>query len=151
MIKAHTSIKDTANWNQLNAQNFKRLAEIRLSEARALLDTEKFDGAFYLAGYAVECALKACIANRTRPGDFPPEPTVVQNGFYTHNLETLYKTASKTGAFEDIQRQNLEFQKHWNVVKDWTEKSRYEIHDEKKARDMITSSHGVLECLKLHW
>lgn len=42
---------------------FQRLAEARLVEAKALLDVGKWDGAYYLAGYAVELALKACIIN----------------------------------------------------------------------------------------
>lgn len=29
------------------------------------------EGAYYLAGYAVECALKSCIARRTQEHDFP--------------------------------------------------------------------------------
>jgi len=38
------------------------LSRVRLKEASALLDLGLADGAFYLAGYAVECALKACNA-----------------------------------------------------------------------------------------
>ena len=42
------------------------LSKVRLKEATALLQLGLFDGAFYLAGYAVECGLKACIAKGTR-------------------------------------------------------------------------------------
>src|SRR3712207_6924003 len=45
---------------------------LRLAEARALLDAGFPDGAYYLAGYGVECGLKACIARQTRQHDFPP-------------------------------------------------------------------------------
>ena len=45
--------------------------QLRLKEAAALLDLGLADGAFYLAGYAVECALKVCIAKSTRRGEFP--------------------------------------------------------------------------------
>ena len=58
MVRVRTPRKRTANWTKLNAEDFRKLAEIRLSEAQALLDNRKFDGAFYLAGYAVECGLK---------------------------------------------------------------------------------------------
>ena len=37
------------------------MADQRLVEAKALLDQGMWDGAYYLAGYAVELALKACI------------------------------------------------------------------------------------------
>ena len=38
---------------------FQLLAEQRLDEAKALLDLGKWGGAYYLAGYVVELALKA--------------------------------------------------------------------------------------------
>lgn len=45
---------------------FQELAELRLEEARVLLDQGKWDGAYYLAGYAVELALKARIIKEKR-------------------------------------------------------------------------------------
>lgn len=50
----------------MDRRRFQELSRIRLDEAKALLESELSDGAFYLAGYAVECALKACIAKNTR-------------------------------------------------------------------------------------
>jgi HEPN domain-containing protein len=40
------------------------LSRLRLKEAAALLELGWFDGAFYLAGYSVECALKAMHCER---------------------------------------------------------------------------------------
>jgi HEPN domain-containing protein len=34
-----------------------------------LLEAGLYAGAYYLAGYAVECALKACIAKKTARGN----------------------------------------------------------------------------------
>jgi HEPN domain-containing protein len=50
----------------MNRADFHKLAEIRIKEARVLLDRKCYAGAYYLAGYAVECALKACIARKTQ-------------------------------------------------------------------------------------
>lgn len=58
----------------MNRREFRELTTLRLAEARALLDAGLPDGAYYLAGYAVECALKACISRQTRQHDFPPAP-----------------------------------------------------------------------------
>jgi HEPN domain-containing protein len=55
----------------VNRAEFQRLAETRIADARALFEAGRNDAAFYLAGYAVECALKACIAKKTREHDFP--------------------------------------------------------------------------------
>lgn len=53
---------------------FRELADQRLDEAKALLDLGKWAGAFYLAGYAVELALKACIIKRLMESDEFPAP-----------------------------------------------------------------------------
>ena len=52
---------------------FQQLAEQRLLEAKALLDQGKWDGAYYLAGYAVELALKACVIKMLLATDAFPE------------------------------------------------------------------------------
>jgi HEPN domain-containing protein len=71
----------------MNRLDFQKLAELRLLEAEVLLDAGKYEGAYYLCGYAVECALKACIAKLTKEHDFPDKATV--NDSYTHDLGKL--------------------------------------------------------------
>src|SRR5690242_7885063 len=61
-----TKLSCSSRVNDVNCTDFKKLAEIRMAEARTLLKARHYDGAYYLAGYAVECALKACIAKRTK-------------------------------------------------------------------------------------
>jgi HEPN domain-containing protein len=80
---------------KLNRNDLRRLARIRLREARALLEARCYDGAYYLCGYAVEVALKACIAKQTRRHDFPDRKTV--NDSYSHDLRTLIKVAGLEG------------------------------------------------------
>ena len=75
----------------MNRADFQRLAELRLKEANALLAAELPDGAYYLAGYAVECALKACIAKRTHEYDFPEKKLV--NDSHTHDIKILLRLA----------------------------------------------------------
>ncbi len=55
----------------VNRKEFQTLSRIRLREARALFKLGMHDGAYYLAGYSVECALKVCIAKATLWHDFP--------------------------------------------------------------------------------
>jgi hypothetical protein len=57
----------------VNRTDFQELADVRIGEAEVLVAQGKWDGAYYLAGYAVECALKACIAKLTNLHDFPPK------------------------------------------------------------------------------
>ncbi len=71
--------------------DFQRLAKIRIKEAEALLDNGHYNGAYYLAGYAVECALKACIAKQTLRYDFPEKRRV--DNSHTHDLTKLVRVA----------------------------------------------------------
>jgi len=73
------------------------LALIRLKEARVLLRTRNYDGAYYLSGYVVECALKACIAKHTRRSEFPDKKTAVAS--HTHRLEDLIGVARLSEEF----------------------------------------------------
>jgi hypothetical protein len=61
---------------------FQELAEVRLKEAETLLAAGLWDGAYYLAGYAVECAVKACIAKGIGAEVFPDKEFA--NKCFTH-------------------------------------------------------------------
>jgi hypothetical protein len=52
------------------------LAARRIREARVLFDAGEFDGAYYLAGYAIECALKAIVIKGTPVSPERCEPPV---------------------------------------------------------------------------
>ncbi len=54
----------------MNRADLQQLGQMRIDEATLLLAHRHWSGAYYLAGYAVECALKACIAKRTQRHDF---------------------------------------------------------------------------------
>lgn len=138
----------------MNRADFQGLARIRIKEARSLLDRGLSDGAYYLAGYAIECALKACIAKKTGRYDFPPERKIVDQ-VYTHNLEVLLKAA---GLETDWKRQihgDRQFEVRWNIVKDWSEISRYSRNSEIQARDLYDAvtnrRYGVLRWLRQRW
>jgi HEPN domain-containing protein len=75
----------------VNRSELQQLAEVRIRDAEALLAANQWSGAYYLAGYAVECALKACIAKLTAEHDFPDKEVVVKS--YTHSIETLIDIA----------------------------------------------------------
>jgi len=52
------------------------LAKLRLDEAKLLAREKRFSGAYYLAGYAIECALKALIAAQFRQNEIPDKNLV---------------------------------------------------------------------------
>lgn len=118
----------------MNRNELRRLARLRLKETRGLLEIRCFDAAYYLCGYAIECGLKACIAKATRRSEFPDLEKVKAS--YTHNLANLVKQAGLEAALRAELASDPAFDLNWIIVKDWSEKARYEQHDEKKARDL---------------
>jgi len=50
----------------MNKTDLEGLVEIRVSEARVLLENEHYQGAYYLIGYSLECALKVCISKQVQ-------------------------------------------------------------------------------------
>lgn len=133
-------------------KDFKSLADLRIAEAKTLLASRKEQGAYYLAGYAVECALKACIAKKTKRYQFPPKVDDVRD-VYSHRLNKLVSVA---GFDADLAREiatNPRFAANWNTVKDWTEESRYKTSG-LNGRDMynaVVDADGVLPWIKLRW
>src|SRR5207248_9891874 len=69
----------------------------RRSSDLALLDLGMWDGAYYLAGYAVEVALKACIIKAVMATDAFPEKKFSEN-CWTHDLEKLIVLAGLKAA-----------------------------------------------------
>lgn len=137
----------------MNRQDFKSLAAIRVQEARLLFRNGKYDGAYYLAGYAVECALKACISKLTRQHDFPDLETVKKS--YSHDLAQLAKIAGLEIAMNRAFELDSRLDVNWGVVKDWTEASRYNRHSSTEARDLLRAitdkKSGVMQWLRQHW
>jgi len=137
----------------VNRDDLRDLAEVRIREARALFRTRHYDGAYYLTGYAVECALKACIAKRTKRYDFPEKRIVIDS--HTHDISQLIKVSGLQAALEAEMRRDPAFEVNWAIVKDWNEGTRYSRHDVQAATSIIDAvtdrRHGVFRWLRHHW
>lgn len=138
----------------MNRLDLQQLAELRIREAGVLLNNGFYAGAYYLAGYAIECALKACIARLTKPDEFPDKKHA--NRSYTHNLTELVDVAQLSASLKTEGNLNLAFDLNWNTVKSWSEEARYDANIGKpKAEDFYSAitdpSDGVLQWLKKYW
>jgi hypothetical protein len=111
------------------------------------------DGAYYLAGYAVECALKACIAKETRRHQFPDKKKVDLS--HSHDLLQLIRVAGLEDEHHDRLRIDPEFETNWEIVKRWSEQSRYRRHRAESAHELLSAvndkRHGVITWIKLRW
>jgi hypothetical protein len=136
----------------LTRKDLQKLAAVRLREAKLLLKANAPDGAYYLAGYAVECALKACIAKSTERHDFPDLKRTKDS--YTHKAKDLIVVAGLKSPLEEAMGQS-EFAWRWEIVIQWSEESRYIGHSPQEALDLIEAienrKHGILQWLKKHY
>jgi hypothetical protein len=137
----------------VNRIDLQKIADERIAEAKILLDAGKWSGAYYLAGYAVECALKACIAKLTKAEDFPDKQFVQDS--WTHSIVKLGTTAGVQTQLQAECDANADLAARWQTAKDWTESSRYQFKTEAEAKgfyDAITdSTNGVLPWIKHRW
>jgi HEPN domain-containing protein len=137
----------------MNRDDLKTLANLRLAEARALLAAGHPSGAYYLAGYAVECALKAVIARLTQQYDFPDKQRALDS--FVHDLEKLSRTAKLAGPLDAAIQSNPMLGQHWDKVIGWSESSRYETYDQAIAQDMLDAVgdelSGVLPWIMRYW
>ena len=112
-----------------------------------------WDGAYYLAGYAEECALKACIAKQTERHEFPDKKKALQS--YSHDLRSLAQVAGLGDGFSERSRRDAEFGQNWETAQSWSEESRYQRHGQKSAQDMFKAAthriYGVIPWIKAHW
>lgn len=94
----------------------------------------------------VECALKACIAKKTKEYDFPPPKKTIEK-IHTHDLTKLL---SESGL-----RLKESIEVNWTLSKEWYEGIRYEIVDEAKAKEVyaaiIDPEQGVFRWIRQHW
>lgn len=138
----------------MNRTDFQQLSRIRVAEATVLLDNGHFLGAYYLLGYAVECALKACIAKQVRRYDFPERQLVLDS--YTHNLITLLKISGSQAQFDSDVKMDADLERNWFIVKDWSEHTRYATAVlEDTAKDFYQAAParrgGILPWLRKRW
>lgn len=135
----------------MNKTELENLVAIRIKEAEVLLAAGCYQGAYYLAGYAVECTLKACIAKQMKAFDFPDKQ--LANDCYTHNLAKLLSTAGLKQKQAEEEKQNEKFKLNWAIVIKWSEESRYDCEiEEQEALDLFNAitdnQSGVLSWLK---
>lgn len=139
----------------MNRLEWQTLADVRIAEAAALLGatTPFADGAYYLIGYAVECALKACIAKCVQQFDWPDKKFVAD--CHTHDIQTLTRLANLESARAADATTNAQFAQNWNIVKDWNERARYERRSLVQAQKLFDAVNdakdGVLPWIKARW
>lgn len=127
-------------------RDLRAIARARLRDAQVLLRARRFDGAYYLAGYAIELALKTRICRTLKWRGFPESASEFKGlqSLRTHDLEVLL-------TFSGVEaRVKAQCSTEWNVVVKWNPDRRYQAIGEAtrlEAANMVTSVIRVLEVL----
>lgn len=129
------------------------LAKLRLREAEALYAAKLYDGSVYLAGYAVELALKARICRLLSVAEYPIN---IGNSYKVHDLEQLRVLAGLSAEIDVAKNKDL-FD-NWSKAVTWDPEGRYEAHgtNNQASAKLILDSirakpNGVLTWLSKRW
>jgi hypothetical protein len=126
---------------------------IRIREAHVLLKASEYSGAYYLAGYSLECALKACTAKSVQRFDFPDKDRVQKS--YSHRLTELAVLAGVWDELNLARAANPRLASSWTLAVNWSEQSRYHIHSRRDAEALVAAigrrGNGVLPWIRQRW
>ncbi|MGB7600828.1 MAG: HEPN domain-containing protein [Candidatus Sulfotelmatobacter sp.] len=139
----------------MTRRDLRELSRVRLQEAEALYKAHLYDGCVYLAGYAVELALKARICRLLRVKEYPLSGDIGK-AFKVHKLDQLKVLAGLTPEID--MSKNKELFDNWSKAVGWDPEQRYEAPGKYDARtakiilDSLTSKpNGVFTWLSLRW
>jgi hypothetical protein len=131
-------------------RDFQNLSALRVREARRLANVGLYDGAYYLGGLAIECALKSTIARAIQRYEFPDLERTRRA--YTHNLEILLRLSGLETALNMAEPY---VQDAWARTKSWNIEARYQTGRQApevvEFLDAVAGRRGVLRWLKRHW
>jgi hypothetical protein len=131
------------------------MAEERILDAEALINGGRWAGAYYVAGYAVECGLKACLlAQMVRTGWVFQERVKVEE-CRTHDFDELIRIAGLRSELDGSLAASRAFAGNWGIVSQWKVSTRYEPKAEADARAFYAAiadnPDGVLRWIQKYW
>jgi HEPN domain-containing protein len=135
-------------------QELKALARLRLREAEALYNVGLYDGAAYLAGYAVEMALKARICRLLGLLDYPSTGALKP----THAVHDLDQLLLLAGLRPRLNPANAALFANWSVAQPWKPDRRYTAqgtYSQQDALDILNAIRdphdGILRWIARYW
>lgn len=150
----------------MNQADLWGMAEQRILDAKALLEGGRWEFAYYVAGYAIECGLKSCILARMIHTGWIFQEKSKMDDCRTHDFGKLVGLAGLTNELNqqlaasaaDAQARGGPiggaFAGHWGTVTQWESTSRYIPRTETQAKalyEAITDKEGVLEWIRRFW
>lgn len=139
----------------MNRADLQQLAEDRILDAQGPLGLGRWSGAYYLAGYAVECGLKSCVLAYIIQSGIIFDDKKYAERCWTHDIEELVKLARLEQARGLDIAASPTFGQNWLVATAWSEMSRYQQKTQAEAEDLIhavnDNTEGVLQWIRKYW
>jgi hypothetical protein len=137
----------------LKRTDLQALAQSKIDDAILLLQHKRFSNAYYLAGYAVEIGLKACIAKQYPPRLFPIKRYLQK--YSATNFQRWSDWAGSQRLSKSSRIGTTTFAANWAIVGEWSPDARYETQDPAATQIMLaavtTEQSGVLPWIKQYW
>lgn len=135
---------------------WQRMAGERVRDAGALLKARRWSAAYYLAGYAVECGLKACVvAYLKKHVEVIFRERRFSEKCWTHDYDELLRLAQFMARRDADVAADPALRRNWLVAKNWSEAARYErkarIEAEGLFQAVTDPASGVLPWIRNHW
>jgi HEPN domain-containing protein len=132
------------------------MAEERVRDAAALLRVRRWSAAYYLAGYAVECGLKACVvAYVQRHIEVIFRERRFSERCWTHDFDELLRLAELKAQQDADVAADPTLHRNWQVVKNRRETARYERKTRVEAEGLYQAvtdpGFGVRPWIRNHW
>ncbi|MDR7035260.1 hypothetical protein [Mesorhizobium sp. BE184] len=128
-------------------------AQAKVDDSILLLNHHRWSNAYYLAGYSVELALKACIARQVSTDTIPDK--AILNGVLSHEYGKLIGLAGLKGDLKEAQDANADFAANWGIVSEWSPDARYRGCAAMEAQLIVQAimdpNSGVLPWIKRFW
>lgn len=139
----------------MNRLELRQLSAERIDDAQALLAAKQWSGAYYLAGYSLECALKSCVLAYIERTGIIFEDKKFAEKCWTHDIEELVRQADLTVERGKAIGANPKLSDSWQIAKDWSELSRYQTSTQLQAEELFNAltdaNDGVLPWIKAYW
>ena len=140
--------------NGYRRADLQALAQAKYDDSALLFTNRRFSNAYYLAGYAVELGLKACIARQILLETLP-DPKFIRDVYGGHDISKLVGLAGLKSELKNKEDADSAFAASWSIAAEWRADSRYEHRDISTAELMLEAvGHrrtGVLPWIKNYW
>src|SRR3989344_421026 len=131
-----------------NAADFKKIAEARLSTVDTLIQAEDWDGAAYMMGFVLECALKAATCKTLKLTSYPENTRnkKTDSFFMTHVFDQLltvsgladtFSAQGPVSAFRNWSEFTKEYEGEWTAMR--YDRDRLAQFDEIKVKHLYNN------------